>query len=117
MENVREFLIFNLKKFRKVSRFTQAELAEAAEMTLTGYQHIEYGKAWVSPETLDKLAKALSVSPSDLLKAPSDGQSKSDLIIGIIKLLPSIDLDHLDTIFMMAESVVPAESPALAKKA
>jgi len=53
---------------RKSKSVTQSELAEMVNMSVVTIAYIETGKRWVRLSTLDKIATALKVSVSDLLK-------------------------------------------------
>lgn len=53
---------------RKSKSVTQSELAEKVNMSVVTIAYIETGKRWVRLSTLDKIATALKVSVSDLLK-------------------------------------------------
>lgn len=56
-----DILARNLKKLRKSRGFTQESLAEAAGLSLGGYQHIEYGHRWPSDVTLHRISEAMRV--------------------------------------------------------
>ena len=57
-----------VRKRRKELGFTQEKLAEASGLHRTYIAGIEAGKRNISLKNLEKLAKALKVSPEDLLK-------------------------------------------------
>ena len=57
-----------VRKRRKELGFTQERLAEASGLHRTYIAGIEAGKRNISLKNLEKLAKALKVSPDDLLK-------------------------------------------------
>ena len=57
-----------VRKRRKELGFTQEKLAEASGLHRTYIAGIEAGKRNISLKNLEKLAKALKVSPDDLLK-------------------------------------------------
>ncbi len=59
MPKARDLLSKNIVRLRDARDWTQAELAEACDLSLKMIQKLEYGKAAPSPETLDKLSKAL----------------------------------------------------------
>ena len=56
----------NIKRFRKMRRMTQSELAEKLGLTEGAVRHYESGIRAVKPELLPKIAKALNVSQSAL---------------------------------------------------
>lgn len=49
----------NVKKYRKLNNFTQAQLAESAGISNTYIANIECGKTWISDTTLENIAKSL----------------------------------------------------------
>jgi transcriptional regulator with XRE-family HTH domain len=59
---VRDILGKNLKTFRNRRSWSQADLAEHAEISINFLGDIERGKKWPHPETLSNLARALDIS-------------------------------------------------------
>ncbi|MDP9478071.1 MAG: helix-turn-helix domain-containing protein [Actinomycetota bacterium] len=62
----------NVRELRTLSALTQAELASRAGITATALSRIERNEAEPRPSTLRKLATALGVEPSTLIKGSSD---------------------------------------------
>ena len=60
LKSVREILAENVQKYRKLNHFTQAQLAEKADLSNTYIANIECGKTWISDVTLEKIAGALN---------------------------------------------------------
>jgi transcriptional regulator with XRE-family HTH domain len=58
---VRAMLGQNLKAFRNRRSWSQADLAEYADISINFLGDIERGKKWPHPETLSKLAEALDI--------------------------------------------------------
>jgi transcriptional regulator with XRE-family HTH domain len=58
----------HLAKIRKSKGYTQQELAEEVNMSIVAIAYIETGKRWARLGTLHKIANALNVTISDLLK-------------------------------------------------
>jgi transcriptional regulator with XRE-family HTH domain len=56
----------NIRRFRKMRRMTQSELAEKLGLTEGAVRHYESGIRAVKPELLPQIAKALNVSQSAL---------------------------------------------------
>ncbi|MGA2774926.1 MAG: helix-turn-helix transcriptional regulator [Candidatus Omnitrophota bacterium] len=69
MENINAGFGKHLKDLRRKKKITQEELAELANLEYKYIQRLE-GKKPSSPtlNTLEKLAKAFSITPSQLLK-------------------------------------------------
>lgn len=57
----------NLSKIRKQQRYTQREVAELAGLNPNYYAKVERGDSIPSLKTLYKIAKALSVSITDIV--------------------------------------------------
>lgn len=64
----RRILAVNLKKFRGERSFSQEDLAHLAELDRTYISALERTRYSASLDVLDKLATALGVKSSDLLK-------------------------------------------------
>lgn len=59
----------NLRRYRELKNFTQEQLAERAGVTYRHYQQIEgEDRPGLQVVTVERLAKALGVSASDLLR-------------------------------------------------
>jgi transcriptional regulator with XRE-family HTH domain len=63
-----KILSANIKLYRELSRWTQAQLAEKIDISINFLSDIETGKKWASPNTMVKLADAFSVEVYELLK-------------------------------------------------
>jgi len=61
-------LSINLKKQRNRQKWTQAELAEKANISINFLSDIETSKKWPSPATLVKLAGVFGIEVYELLK-------------------------------------------------
>ncbi len=62
----------NLKRVRTLRALTQVELAEKAGITPSTVVLIERNKSEPHMSTIRKLARALDVDPSELVRGPSD---------------------------------------------
>ncbi len=69
-KQIKKILVKNLKKYRLRSNLTQEEAAERADITTKYWQRLEMESQIDLPSlpTLQKLAKALEVQASDLIK-------------------------------------------------
>ena len=63
---IRQTFIENLKYYRKLRGITQEKLAELIEMSTSYIGALESCERFPSPETIDKIAEALSIRPSVL---------------------------------------------------
>lgn len=57
-----------IAEVRKSKGMTQNQLAERVNMSVVTIAYIETGKRWVRLATLDKIARALKVSVSELFR-------------------------------------------------
>ena len=65
---IRAVLAQNIKSFRIHRDWSQADLAEKADISIPFLSDIERGNKWPYPETLSKLAKALKVDIYELFR-------------------------------------------------
>ena len=56
----------NIKAYRKRRKWSQADLAESANISINFLGDIERGKKWPHPNTLSKLADALEIKVFEL---------------------------------------------------
>ena len=68
-KELRGILSRNIKRLRAKYELSQIDLAEKLEISTNFLSDIERCKAWVSPNTLVKLASVLGIEPYELFKA------------------------------------------------
>jgi len=68
-----------LRQLRKQQDLTQAQLAVAAEVSSSTIYHIEAGKVRPRPSIVRRLARALSVSPSDIQSGDASPSDRSQV--------------------------------------
>jgi len=73
MTDLHRCLAANLKALRQRWGFSQAELAERSDLSVSYVGEIEVAVKWPSAENLERLAKALHVRPHQLFLEPEDG--------------------------------------------
>ena len=66
---MRGILANNIKRCRQKNNLSQLALAEKVDISTNFLSDIERCKAWVSPNTLVKLAAVLNIEPYELFKA------------------------------------------------
>ncbi|NIJ34952.1 helix-turn-helix domain-containing protein [Sphingomonas oligoaromativorans] len=71
MDDWRDIVGMNVRRFRQRAQMTQEQLAFAAEIDLTYVGGIERGKRNPSVLVLVRIARALGTEPAELLKAVS----------------------------------------------
>ena len=67
-KDLRAILSHNIKRYRDNHGWSQADLAEKADISITFLSNIERGKKWPYPDTLVKIAKALRVEEFELFR-------------------------------------------------
>ena len=86
-EEVREALARNIKKLRAQKGFSQAQLAEKADISLPFMSSIEQSSKWPYPDTLAKIASALEVDVSDLFSTTENEIKNHQKTIELMRLL------------------------------
>jgi transcriptional regulator with XRE-family HTH domain len=67
-QELRSILGQNLKAYRSHRKWSQADLAEQADISVTFLGAIERGNKWPYPDTLSNLAKALDIPVHELFR-------------------------------------------------
>ena len=67
-KDLRSILSNNIKRYRGNHGWSQANLAEKADISITFLSNIERGNKWPYPDTIVKIAKALKVEEFELFK-------------------------------------------------
>lgn len=75
---VRSVFIKNLKYYRKQAGFTQEKLAESIGMSTSYIGDMEARERFPSAETIDKIAGALNVRPSQLFDEHGSPENMQD---------------------------------------
>lgn len=65
-ERTRDIFVRNLRYFRQQRNFSQERLSRIAGMSKNCVNQIECRRAFPSPETIDRMATALCVTPAQL---------------------------------------------------
>jgi len=68
-QELRGILSNNIKRCRQRDNLSQMALADKLDISTNFLSDIERCKAWVSPETLVRLAAALNIEPYELFKS------------------------------------------------
>lgn len=117
LENIKHLLINNIRLCREKLQMTQAEAAEAIGISLSGYAQLEYGKTWVSAETLEKISKAFKIEVYELFKNHSINdikpENRSDLILSIIARISALneaELMALDAVIRNSDAFIDGGS-------
>jgi len=99
--NIREILSKNLRENRQKLGLTQADLAERAGISTNFVAMIELKHKFPTPETLDRLSKALGINSYELFTTPGSPESilkklHNDILVDLEKFQQKIinDLDQ-----------------------
>lgn len=64
MESIKHSFGRRLRAIRKARGFSREKLSQYVEIGPLNFYRIEKGQQWIAPETLEKVAEALEVSPA-----------------------------------------------------
>ncbi|MCL2444267.1 MAG: helix-turn-helix domain-containing protein [Treponema sp.] len=95
-KDLRVILSSNIKLYRGYHGWSQADLAEKANISITFLSSIERGIKWPYPETLVKISKALNIEEHELFK--KNKQITDDTAILIDRLVMDISTSVVKSI-------------------
>jgi transcriptional regulator with XRE-family HTH domain len=75
--DIRDLFAANLRRLRHDLELSQDDLAYEAEVSRSYLSQIEKGSFYASLKIIERLARALKVDPSELLKPPTRKRSSS----------------------------------------
>lgn len=112
MRKTKAIFIQNLRRGRKSKRLTQAEFAEAVDMSLRGYQKYEQGESAPTPEVLERFAEHIGCEPWELV-SPAAGPSGDEarLLALFRRLSPkgrTVALSQIEALVTLHEDKVRA---------
>ena len=81
---IRQILAKNIKSFREHRLLSQADLAADSEISIPFLSEIERGNKWPFPDTLAKIAKALSVQVHELFHEKNPSKKDRDFTVTVI---------------------------------
>ena len=88
----------NIRVLRSARKMTQAQLAEAAQLSTDAVGRIERGTRSATIDTLSRLASALNVTVADLVRSDVKTPDFEDQLNRIVDLLRSEATPHQLTI-------------------
>ena len=98
-----------IKKSREAKKLTQKQVALSVNMDQSQYSKIEKGKTDPSTSTLQKIAKALDMSLSELLSANEifkDENSYDKTLMEKLKLIDQLDENEKKSIFNIVDGLI-----------
>jgi transcriptional regulator with XRE-family HTH domain len=103
-------LAANIKRLRKKKGWSQSELAEKIEFSLSHITRIETGKYNPSLTVAMKLAEVFDVSIDQLVNDPDDASKgttiKDKALAERIKLIDSLDQEDREVLIRMADTML-----------
>ena len=103
-------LAVNIKRLRKKKGWSQSELAEKIEFSLSHITRIETGKYNPSLSVAMKLAEVFDVSLDQLVNDPEDDSKgttiKDKALAERIKLIDSLDPEDREVLIRMADTML-----------
>ena len=81
---IRQILAKNIKSFREHRLWSQAELAANSDISIPFLSEIERGNKWPFPDTLGKIANALSVQIHELFRIDTSSDKEHDYTIMVV---------------------------------
>ena len=97
VKNIRDILAGNLKENRQKCGFSQAKLAEKAEISIQYIAMIELSRQFPTPEVLERLAAALGIETYELFSVPPSPESSMErLHHDIIKEIRQVIVEVLE---------------------
>jgi transcriptional regulator with XRE-family HTH domain len=97
---IRAVLAQNIKSFRTHREWSQADLAEKADISIPFLSDIERGNKWPYPDTLSKLANALKIDVFELFRkeTPSTKENR-DYTARIVKEILIAQKEAADAVY------------------
>lgn len=95
-KEVRQTLAKNIKKYRAQKGMSQAQLAEAADISLPFMSSIEQSSKWPYPDTFAQIADALKIEVSDLFTTQEGEAKNHEYSVTLIKALVENQKKALD---------------------
>ena len=95
---IREILAQNIKSFREHRKWSQADLAEYADISIPFLSEIERGNKWPYPDTLAKISRAFNVKPHELFRDKIQPTEDRDFLAMVVNELLIAQKTAADTI-------------------
>ena len=104
MKSLKEKFGQRLQELRKSLGLTQEAIAEKIDMDIPNLSNIENGKRFMTPENIEKIAKALNAEVKDLFDYEHH-QPKEKLIIKILEFLKSASAEEVEFIYKSVKNL------------
>jgi transcriptional regulator with XRE-family HTH domain len=107
--SIRQHFGKQVQYLRRFNKLTQEQLAEKTELSVDTISNVERGLSSSRLETIDSLAKALSVSPVELFQfeGPAEHHSSSRKDVQrLVKLISQCPKDRLPKLIAIVEQAI-----------
>ena len=98
-QELKDILGKNIKFFRFRKQFSQANLAEKADISITFLSNIERGNNFPLAGTLCSLAKALDIEVFELFKSDIVPEDRKEVIVNLADDIKGTVISALDGVF------------------
>ncbi|MCP1136290.1 helix-turn-helix domain-containing protein [Paenibacillus polysaccharolyticus] len=97
-----------IRLYRKARKLTQEELGELLQIDYSYLGRIERGEVNITIETLNKIANALNIAPSQLLEEDkkSNDKLKTDILEKIDTTLLSLSTKELEVLHRLIKEAI-----------
>jgi len=96
---IRGILAQNIKSFRDHRKWSQADLAAKADISIPFLSEIERGNKWPYPDNLAKIAKALNVQVHELFRKEIQSSKEQDFTAMVINEMLTAQKAAAETVF------------------
>ncbi len=94
-----------IRYFRRLQSISQEELALRANLNPAYFGQVERGLKCPTVDTLYKIAKAMNISPAELLRTESLSDYSTDHTRRMNELLAQVPKDKLEQLFRVIEDL------------
>ena len=85
MEGIRKVFGRNVRKYRELRKWSQAELAEKIDISTAFMTHIEHGTRGVSMETIELIARCFEIPYTLLFEDESVPATEYAQVLGVLE--------------------------------
>ncbi len=115
MSTITKVLADNLRRLRKEHEMTQANLAEAIDVSLASVQNYESERIWPSIDTVIELAKVFKIKDVELFRDPEFKPGVETVLLEFGRLLSQANPLTVKHALQILEIGQPSESQSVAQ--
>lgn len=106
MSNVTGVISKNIKRFRKLKKFSQKEVSAKSNVPQGQYSRIENGKVEPSVSTLEKLANVFEISIAAFFKTDDTEENVNLPLLEKVKLIDQLDKEEKNALLKMIDITI-----------